>query len=178
MNLAEIALADEFLGRAIVTPATLLGAHLHHAVVLTGHLGHPLALVDKERHRLLDVDVLAGRAGHHRLQGVPMVGRGDHHGLDVLVIEHFAKVAIGLRAAAQLSDAFIHARRIGLGERHHIGVLLVLKVEDMLRADESVTNETDADAVVGPQDTLRGRGGGSRERKGATSERHRLKSYH
>ena len=160
MNLAEIALPDKLLGRSIVTPAALLGAHLHHAVVLAGHLGHPLAFVDEERHWFFDVDVFASRAGHHGHHGVPMVGRGDHHGLDVLVIQHFAEVAIRLRAAAQLGDALIHARRIGLGEGHHIGVLLVLEVEDMLRADEPVANETDADAVVGPQDTLRGGGSG------------------
>ena len=146
--------------------------------MLARHLGHPLAFVNEERHRLLDVNVFAGRAGHHGHHGVPMVGRGDDNGLDVLIVEQLAKVAIGLRAAAQLGDAFVHARRVSLGEGHHVGVFLVLEVEDMLRADESVANEADAHAVVGPQDTLRGGGSGGRERKGTASERHRLKSYH
>ena len=36
------------------------------------------------RQRLLDVDVLAGRAGVDRHRHVPVVGRGDQHGVDVL----------------------------------------------------------------------------------------------
>jgi hypothetical protein len=40
-----------------------------------------------------DVDVLAGLAGEDRRDGVPVVGRADHQGVDVLVVDEPAEVA-------------------------------------------------------------------------------------
>ena len=71
-----------------------LRAHLDHAAVLSGRGHHLPAFPHVVGERLLDVDVLARLAGPDRGQGMPMVGRGDDHGVDVLVVEQFADVAV------------------------------------------------------------------------------------
>ena len=72
--------------------AAPLRADLDHAVVLARRLAHLVALVDGLRQRLLDIDVLARLAGQDGGAGVPVVGSGDDHAVDVLVLEHPAKV--------------------------------------------------------------------------------------
>src|SRR5436309_11266272 len=52
------------------------------------------------RHRLLDVNVLAGLAGPDRGQRVPMVGRGDADDVDLLVLEDPAQVGLAARLDA------------------------------------------------------------------------------
>ena len=47
---------------------------------------------------LLDVDVLARLAGPDRAQGVPVVGGGDHQGVDALVVQDAPEVLHGLGA--------------------------------------------------------------------------------
>ena len=72
-----------------------LGAVLDDPVVLAGGLDGDPALVDVVAARLLDVDVLAGLAGPDGHQRVPVVGRGDRDGVEVLVVEHAADVLLG-----------------------------------------------------------------------------------
>ena len=79
--------------RCWVPTATIL-------LVLPRGLDHRLALGDVVADRLLDVHVLARLAGVDRRQGVPVVGRGDDHGVDVLGVEHLAVVAHGRRLVA------------------------------------------------------------------------------
>ena len=54
---------------------------------LLDRLGDLAGLVDRVGHRLFAVDVLAGLHGVDRHLGVPVVGRGDQDGVDVLALE-------------------------------------------------------------------------------------------
>ena len=74
---------------------TALGADLDDAAVLAGRGDHLPAFPDVVGEGLLDVDVLARLAGPDGGQGVPVVGRGDGHGVDGLVVEQLAEVAVG-----------------------------------------------------------------------------------
>ena len=81
------------------------------AAGLLGDLDHGLALGDGQRQRLLAVDVLALAHGVDGDQGVPVVGRGDDDGVDVLAVEQLAEVLVGfdftyrfLEAVAGLLD--------------------------------------------------------------------------
>ena len=49
------------------------------------------------RQRLFDVHVLAGRAGVDRDRHVPVVGRADHHGVDVLARQQLVIILRGRR---------------------------------------------------------------------------------
>ena len=51
-----------------------------------------LAFADVVGARLLDVDVLAGVQRQQRDRRVPMVGRGDRHGVDGRIVKNAAEV--------------------------------------------------------------------------------------
>ena len=70
-------------------------------LVLAGRLDQQLALARVVAARLLDVDVLAGRAGEDRGRGVPVVAGGDDQDVDGLVVEDAAEVGDGLRGLAR-----------------------------------------------------------------------------
>ena len=72
----------------------VLGADLDHATVLASRRHHLLPFPQVVRERLLNVDVLASLARPDGREGVPVVRQGDDHGVDTLVVEHFAGVVI------------------------------------------------------------------------------------
>ena len=77
--------------------AAPLRADLHDAVVPPGRLDHAPAFDEVVRDRLLDVDVLARLAGPDGRQGVPVVGRGDHQGVDIAILQDTAHVLLDAR---------------------------------------------------------------------------------
>ncbi len=87
VDLAELPRPDDLAGLDEVRHAPLLRADLHDALVLVLGLDDRRALGQIVRQRLLDVDVLAGRAGVDGHRHVPVVGRADQHGVDVLAVE-------------------------------------------------------------------------------------------
>ena len=85
--------------------AAALRADLHDAFVFAGGVPELLPLMDSLCERLLDVDVLAGLGGENAHAGVPVIGRRDHHGIDVFVLENaFEFLDIVGLAALGLSD--------------------------------------------------------------------------
>ena len=89
-----------------------LGADLDDLLVAAGGLDHEPALADVVAARLLDINVLAGVAGEDRGRGVPVVGRGDPHGVHALIVEDLPHVLDGFRLGA---GQFL-GRVDGLGE--------------------------------------------------------------
>ena len=90
-------LDDAVAGLDQVRRAAALRADLHDALVLARGGEHGLALDHVHADRLLHVDVGAGLDGRDHRQGVPVVGRGDQHDVEVLLLEHLAVVAVGAR---------------------------------------------------------------------------------
>ena len=90
-DLADAARLDVFDRFLNVRRAPPLGSDLDDALVLARRLDHPPAFDDVVAGRLLDVDILAGLAGQHGQQRVPVVGRGDRDGVDRLVVEQRRK---------------------------------------------------------------------------------------
>jgi len=95
-----------------------IAGHERH-VVLLSRLHHGLGVPQRERHRLLDDDVLAGVGGDDRLLGVDSIGRLNPDGLDFRIrhelldrLVHFglgvdflkpgANLRIGVRARVEL----------------------------------------------------------------------------
>ena len=74
-DFADVAVLNQLAGSAVVRPGPLLRAHLHHPLLLVGHVDHPPPFTGKERQRLFDIDILPRRAGQHRHQGVPVIWR-------------------------------------------------------------------------------------------------------
>ena len=95
---AQLALGDVFLGGHVVGGAAVLRAHLDDPLVLPGGLDQLAALPAVVAQRLLDVHVLARLAAPDGGRHVPVVGRGDDHGVDRLVVQGLAEVLHALRA--------------------------------------------------------------------------------
>ena len=70
--------------------------HLNNTLVAVCRLHHFAALIDRQAQRLFAVDILAGVAGFDHLQGMPMVGSGDHHSVQGLVFDQLPPVGIAL----------------------------------------------------------------------------------
>ena len=143
--------------------AAALRAHLDHPPVLARGREHGLALHHVHRGRLLHVHV--GPRLHRRDhgQGVPVVGGGDEHDVEVLLLEHRAVVAVGtgllLRDLARgdlLGGVGQHAA-VHVAEGHHLHRRHLDQAEEVGLAVPAAADE--ADALVLAQ----GRGGVPRE---------------
>lgn len=81
-------------------PGTALIADLDDTVVFFGGFDQKFAFARTVAARLFNVNVFAGFQGKNRHRCVPMVGRGDHDGIDIGIFEDFSKIAFGLRLLA------------------------------------------------------------------------------
>ncbi len=81
--------------------AAALRTDLHHAVVLPRGGHHRLAFLNVDADRLLHVDVGPRLASFDHRHGVPMVGRADHHHIQVFFGQHLPKIAVGARFFAR-----------------------------------------------------------------------------
>ena len=127
-----------------------MNAHLHHPVVPPRRLHHRAPLGDDERERLLDVDILAGRARVDHLQRMPVVGRVDDDGVDVGPFEERGSRGSGRRAAG-LRRGEGHVRRVDVAERRHLDVLVGEERVEHLVAAVAEADEADAHAIVGAE---------------------------
>jgi len=83
-----------------------------------------------------------------------MVGRADHDGLNVFIVEELSEILVGLGAGPTCGDSFFEARLAYFAHGGQIGVLLILEIVDVLAADQAVADEADLHAVVGAQEAL------------------------
>ena len=71
---------------------------LKNALVLPHRIDHRAALRDRQRHRFLAINILAGLARHHCHHAMPMIGHHDRHGVDILSRQHFAEIGVNVAA--------------------------------------------------------------------------------
>jgi hypothetical protein len=110
-------LADDAVGQIAMHQVRLglrtpLRPDLHGDLVLVGRGHHRLAFLDRAAGRLFHVDVLAALGRVDRLHAMPMVGRPDHDGVDILSLQEMPIVAVG-RSAGQIlqrsgQPVFVH----------------------------------------------------------------------
>src|SRR5262249_50631036 len=154
---------DQLARPLIVRPGALLRADLNNALVSPGRVNHPAAFADEKRQGLFDVNILTGLAGEHGLQSVPVVGRRDDHRVNVFAIKQGAEIGVAARSLAELRQALVEPPSVNLGETDQSGVGLLLEVQDMTFADQTVAEEADVYALVGSADLVpAGRGQQSR----------------
>jgi hypothetical protein len=114
LDSAEPAGPDEFADGSYGGDRAVLGAGLEHPPISADRLDHLASFPDGYRNGFFAVDVFAGLCRVDRLQRVPVVGRGDHDGVDVGSKEQLAVIVVRcaafVRAAgAPLGIAFFHA---------------------------------------------------------------------
>ena len=152
---------DELAGLLVDRHRALLAAGLKDAPVLPHGLGHQAALADRERYRLLGIDILEGLAGVDANQRPPVFGRGGDDGVDILAVEHraivlkgHAVVLLGGRRGAGKVD-------VGHGDEARTGITEYGgQVAAALAAD---ADAGDADLVVGPRPPRSGQDAGRDE---------------
>ena len=141
------------------------GTHLlHHATVvvsrvdLSANLAHDLVAADRifdrqtfaqvQRHRFLQIDVLAGPRGVDRHQRVPVRGRGNDHRVDIPVIQHLPIVGVGLCLWILGNDCiaarFPHVAGPHNGDRRVCGTIVEISAAHAVAADQG-----HVDLVVG-----------------------------
>ena len=95
---AYLANGIELGGAAEVVIRTLLAAGLKHAVVFANGLDHQPTFVDREGHRFLGINVLAGQRGADANIDAPMFRRGGDDRIDIGSIENATVVLEDLRS--------------------------------------------------------------------------------
>ena len=104
---ADVSVAHQFRGAMESLERTELAVDPEDALPLRHDFDEAAAFADVSRDRLLQRDVLAGVQGRERHRHVPMVGRRDHHRVDVAPRQQLAEVAVGLTAAVAAHTALL-----------------------------------------------------------------------
>ena len=131
-RMADLAGRDELLRLAVLGVHHVLRADLQDLLVGVDHATQVQRVLDPHRQGLLDVDVLARHDRVDRHRHVPVLGRGDEHGVDVLARQELVVVAIGrdidLLLLAALLLRRVEPRLAHVGQRDHLHLLATLLV--------------------------------------------------
>ena len=147
-DLAEPAGVDDLLAQHPVIPAALLRAGLHDLLRRFDGLDHLRAFGDGVRDRLLDVDVLAGGDGVERDGLVPVIGRADHHRVDLAIVEDAAVVGhLRGRGPGDLGG-LQQARLVDVADRHHLVAGQLLQQAHQAAGAAAGADHADADPIV------------------------------
>ena len=110
--------------KLIVEFRSLHRADLEHSTRLLDDPLDELALVDRQRQRLLAIDVFARE---HRLDGdlgVPVIRGGDHHRIDVLAVKDLAVILVSIRFVTlgllNLADIILKDLGVDVGQCREI----------------------------------------------------------
>ena len=101
-QVADAAVADQLAGAAETLVRALLAAGLEDDLRLVDRVAHRAAFGDRERQRLLAVDVFLGLARLDDHDRVPVVRSADFDGVDVVAAQDFAEIGAGVAAAVGL----------------------------------------------------------------------------
>ena len=113
LDRAEHARLHPFIDEASALARMPLITHLGHQLLITRrHFAQHARLVDGVGQRLFAIDVLARVERIQRTLPMPVVNRGDEHGVNVRSREHFAEVAIhrAIVVAVLLVSFFLHGK--------------------------------------------------------------------
>ena len=146
-DLADEALADELAADVVFDLRPLLAAALEHAAVFAHRLHHQPALADRQRHRLLGIDILAGLARVDARQRTPVLRRRGDDRVNILPLEHLPVVLVDLRLVVRRLLA--RADEIDVGDGDDARVLGFARRAEQPAALPARADHGDADALVG-----------------------------
>ena len=125
------------------------------------HHGPPLA--HRDRSRLLDVDVLARLASVDGLHRVPVIGRSDHDGVDVLAQTNVAIVGVRSDPGPRDRDGVGEAAGLHVAHRRNVDTPLLAESRhplQMTAAHAADTDVGDRQSLVRPGPPLKGQHAG------------------
>jgi len=130
---------------------------------------HALGMVDRKRHGLFLVDVLARAERIDEMLAMQMLGRSDQDGVYRFVVEQAAMVEIGGGVGSDLFGGFKTAG-IDVGEGDQVDVVALGGLASDLRAAVADADDAEADTLVSSEDTA-GRGQRGREAGGHSTDK-------
>src|SRR5204862_3326210 len=98
--LADGTLSNQFLGLCEADRAPSLATDLNDPAILAGRLDDLESLLDLMSHRLFAVDVFTSVTGVHDDLLMPVIGHGNDHAINVLVVE---QVPVATRSGHRLA---------------------------------------------------------------------------
>ena len=140
---------DELDSLLEMNAGALLGAHLHHALVLARRFHHALSFLHDAADGLFHVNVLAGLARFHGRERVPVVRRGHNHRVDVLAIKNLPIVFVRFRLAVGGLRGCVQIRLVDVAYGGNLGVGLLGKIFQVPHAHAAGANHANPDPVVG-----------------------------
>jgi hypothetical protein len=132
--------------------------HLEDLAVPLDGVAHLDRLLDRERHGLLAIDVLPRVHRVDRHFRVPMVGRGDDHGVDVLPVQQLSVIEVSLAAADLLGRR--ETALVDVADADHLDVLRLGALDErpqVAAPHAAHADEGHPDALVGAPRPCRGR---------------------
>jgi hypothetical protein len=148
-----------------VRHAALLRADLHDLAVLGQRVEDAPAFLRLVSQRLFNVNVLAGRHGVDRHRHVPVIGRGDEHGVHVFVAQELVIIAVGRRLGIGEFLRLLQVRFVDVAQRHHARVRHLGERLHQVPAAASCADQADVEPLVGAESF--GRGGQGQRGRGA-----------
>ncbi|OQC08137.1 MAG: hypothetical protein BWX80_00608 [Candidatus Hydrogenedentes bacterium ADurb.Bin101] len=106
MDVAQRAGPGQLPDKDKVTHVAPLGAALEDAGVAAHGIGNRAAFGDGHTERFFTIDILSRARGQHGNQGMVVVARGDHDGVDVGLGNQFAHVNVS--PAILVAVTFVH----------------------------------------------------------------------
>lgn len=144
----------DLLGPAAAGAA--LGAVLDDAVVFAGGFNALAAFEDVVAAGFLDVDVFAGLASPDGDEGMPVVGRGDGDGVDVVVFQELADVVVdgdfGGVVFFQLVDSAADDVVVNVAESGDADAGNAAEAVDVVASASVDANNGDSDVFIGAED--------------------------
>ena len=89
---------DDFDNPPIVALGVNLRAHLRDAIVFCGQFLNHARFVHGMRERLFAIDMLVEAKRRRRRDGMDVIGRGDHDGVNVLLLKRLSEIVVRLCA--------------------------------------------------------------------------------
>ncbi len=154
-DFADRTRADEFHNPAIVCASVNLGAHLRDPIRFAGKFGNVPDFRDGAAKGLLTVDVFAGLHGGDTGDGMGVIGSGNHHCIQVLLLYQLAKILVGLGGGKLLRD---RGEAVLVDVAEGCDVCDILELPDAVTALPGRSYNSDVDLLVcrnsllGPQD--------------------------
>jgi hypothetical protein len=151
-DFSDIALVNPLKGFFQAVIGAALSAGLDDAIIFASGLDELSALPDVVGNGLFQIDILAGLAGPHAHERMPMIGSGDGDNIDVFIIEHFPEVLVACDESFLILK-FAHASCehvvVHIAERDDAHALLGHELADVRATAALEADDRDAKVGVG-----------------------------
>jgi hypothetical protein len=129
LEFADATVPNQFGHAMVLRHRAILGTRLEDALGFAHRVHQHLAFVNGQR-GLLALHVLARLERHQADQRVPVVWRGDHHGIDILAGQHLVEIPGGkaILVAVVLVHGLLGAEQsafVDVADREDLGGLLL-----------------------------------------------------